>query len=187
MVEAPSTILGTAIYGAITAVVCVILAFAVIFVGRLLLAPVRLYWVERDKAEFLLKKQASKPHIRLSYAADGKTRSLGGGSKATYLYATNDGESDVTGAQVKIEEAKFKPRGSDKWENTSIIARPNMSWGDKIDGDPVKYSTVQLAPGSEPIDFIEGPIALKDRGQIIPGFRIRANFARLESGGFPTL
>jgi hypothetical protein len=174
MIEAPSTIWGAAIYTAISTAACVILAFAVIFVGRLLVAPVRLYWAERDKAETLLKKEASKPRIKLSYAKP-ETRNLGGGSRATYLYATNEGKTDVAGAQVKIEESLFRRMGSDTWENTSILVRHNMSWGDKADDDSQKYAPIQLASGSEIIDFIEGPINITNRstGQTFIGFRIR--------------
>jgi hypothetical protein len=174
LIEAPTTIWDSAIYAAISAVACVIIAFVVIFVGRLLVAPVRLYWAERDKAEHLLKKEASKPRIKLSYAKP-ETRNLGGGSRATYLYATNEGRNDVSGTQVKIEESLFRRNGSDTWENTSILARHNMSWGDKADDDPQKYAPIQLAPGSEIIDFIEGPIGLTSRssGQTFIGFRIR--------------
>lgn len=51
MIEAPSTHWGVAAYALGTAVASVILAFGVIFVGRWLLAPSRLYWAERDRAD----------------------------------------------------------------------------------------------------------------------------------------
>jgi hypothetical protein len=172
MIEAPTTILGSAVYTAISAVACVLLAFAVIFVGRLLFAPVHLYWAERDRADLLSEKEARKPRLRLNYAAE-KTQKRSGGSKQSFLFAINESGSDVSGAQVKIEEAKFRRRGADLWEGTSIVARTNMSWGFVPEEDSQKYGTVPLAPGKEPIDFITGPvpILLANRGRV--GFKIR--------------
>jgi hypothetical protein len=51
----------------------------------------------------------------------------------------------------------FKSKGSDVWEGTSIVARPNMSWGSLPDGNEKKYSAWDLTPGKEIIDFISGP------------------------------
>ena len=67
------------------------------------------------------------------------------------------GGGDITGVQVKIDEAVFKSDGSNVWEGTSIVARPNMSWGSLPDGDAAKYSTWSLPHGKEIIDFISGP------------------------------
>jgi hypothetical protein len=51
-----------------------------------------------------------------------------------------------------------------------------MSWGFLPDGDPQKYSTVQLPPGSEPIDFVSGPINVQlSNGQTHLGFVIRVD------------
>jgi hypothetical protein len=150
-----------------------------ILIVQFIQEPAQIFFAQKDKIKNLedqlhvAKNAAGKPHIRLSYAKP-ETRTLGGGSKATYLYATNEGKNDVTGAQVKIEESLFRRNGSDKWENTSILARHNMSWGDKADNDPQKYAPIQLAPGSEIIDFIEGPIKITyNSGQEFIGFRIR--------------
>jgi hypothetical protein len=160
----------------------VILLFPFVYLWKFLGTPGRLEQELESKLSARLDEQTGqiadlrdqmKPCIKLSYAADGKTRNLGGGSKATYLYATNERGRDVTSAQVKIEEAKFKPSESGEWQNTSIIARTNMSWGDKPDGDPQKYSTVQLAPGSEIIDFISGPHKFLQQNRTQIGFLVR--------------
>jgi hypothetical protein len=117
-----------------------------------------------QEAEGLLKDaKKNRPRLKLSYAAE-KTLSRADGSKTTFLYATNEGQSDVSGAQVKIEQAQFRKDGSDKWDRTSIVSRTNMSWGYLPDGDPQKYSTVPLAPGSEVIDFVSGPHLFQQQG-----------------------
>jgi hypothetical protein len=97
-----------------------------------------------------------RPQLMLVYAPD-KTLPLSDGSRQTFLYAVNPSDTDVSGAQVKIEQAMYSRAPESLWEKTTIVARPNMSWADKADGDPNKYSAVQLAPGKEVIDFIWGP------------------------------
>jgi hypothetical protein len=89
------------------------------------------------------------------------------------------GGNDVSGAQVKIEEAKVKKDGSDTWGPTDIVARTNMSWGDKPDRHSDKYGGVQLAPGSEVIDFINGPhlATIKTNNNI---FRAKAFLIRID-------
>jgi hypothetical protein len=109
----------------------------------------------KDKINALEAQLAQKPRLRLSYAADKTQRR--NGVISTYIYATNEGRGDVSGVQVKIEEAVLRRNGSEEWEGTSIVSRTNMSWGFLPDGDEQKYSTVQLSPGSEPLDFISGP------------------------------
>ena len=52
-VEAPTTIWGTAGYGAALTVGSVMAAFLVIFCGRLTLAPARLYWKQHRRADTL--------------------------------------------------------------------------------------------------------------------------------------
>jgi hypothetical protein len=126
----------------------------------------------RREAEAEINK---KQRLKLSFAAD-KTQKRVNGSKLTYLYATNEGQNDVSGVQVKIEEARFRSTNSDKWVGTSIVARTNMSWGHLPDGDPHKYSTIQLAPGSEILDFINGPLLFHNpNGLPVPGFAIRVD------------
>jgi hypothetical protein len=59
VIGAPTTIWGTALLTVLMAVASIILAFLVIFVTRLILAPARLYWAERKKVDdFELKFQA---------------------------------------------------------------------------------------------------------------------------------
>jgi len=72
MIEAPSTYWGSAGYAAISAVASVILAFVVIFVGRFILAPSRLYWAERDRAGALSNQvdRRQKTNESLSRLAD---------------------------------------------------------------------------------------------------------------------
>src|SRR5258708_99484 len=83
-------------------------------------------------------EKSIKPRLNLSYAAD-KTIKTDVGGMATYLYVTNEGGSDVDGVQVIIESAEFRRHGSEKWEGTSIHARPNMSCGHLPDHHPQKY------------------------------------------------
>ena len=52
-IDAPTTIWGTAIFAAALTVASVIAAFIAIFSGRLLLAPMRLYWEQHRRAESL--------------------------------------------------------------------------------------------------------------------------------------
>jgi hypothetical protein len=104
----------------------------------------------------------NQPQLTLTYAMD-KTVTHRSQSRQIFLRATNPIQRDISGAQVKIEESKFKKEGSSTWQPTSIIARPNMSWASLPDGDPQKYSTHQLAPGDELIDFLTGPpITVRD-------------------------
>ncbi len=128
-------------------------------------------FIEKNlRQEFALE---NRPRLKLSYAPE-KTLKHSNGSKQTFLYAINEGTSDVSDAQVKIEEAQYRKDGSDKWEGTSIVSRTNMSWGHVPDGDPQKYSTVALAPGSEVVDFISGPHNFQQQdGQTRLGFLIR--------------
>jgi hypothetical protein len=92
---------------------------------RLFCAP---YWMAKEDEKLRKEAKQNKPRLKLSYAAD-KALERADGSKITFLYATNEGQSDVSGAQVKIEQAQFRKDGSDKWEGTSIVSRTNMSWG----------------------------------------------------------
>jgi hypothetical protein len=137
-------------------------------------SPTKIYNEAQEKIQELFERLDKKPRLRLSYAQD-KTQPRGiDGSKLTFLYAINDKGGDVSGVQVKIEEAVLRRDGSDKWDGTSIVARTNMSWGHLDDDDPQKYSTSQLAPGSDVIDFISGPLIAKfGSGQEILGFKIR--------------
>jgi hypothetical protein len=109
-----------------------------------------------------------KPCLKLAYGQN-KAKPLSNGGKHTFLLAINEGRRDVPDAQVIIEEAMIKRVGSDSWERTDILARPNMSWGFKPDDHPQKYSTVQLPPGPSLIDFLIGP---SRRGDGL-GFAIR--------------
>ena len=127
-------------------------ALGTVIALRLISAP---YWMAKEDA-LSGRGTKNKQRVSLSYAGD-KTIKHNNGSKHTFLYATNEGGGDAAGTQVKIEEARFRRDGSDIWEGTSIVSRTNMSWGFLPDGDPQKYSTVQLAPGSEPVDFVSGP------------------------------
>ena len=52
-IEAPNTYWGVAGYGLVLAVASVVIAFFVIFIARLVLAPARLYWEQFRKAESL--------------------------------------------------------------------------------------------------------------------------------------
>ena len=111
-----------------------------------------------------------QPHLRLSYAAD-KTVRRGNGLDQTFLYAENEGGGDIVGVQVKIDEAMFKSKELNAWEGTSIVARPNMSWGSLPDGHADKYSATSLPHGKEIIDFISGPRRYNSEPQL--GFAIR--------------
>jgi hypothetical protein len=137
---------------------------------RLFCAP---YWMAKEDEKLRKEAKQNKPRLKLSYAAD-KALERADGSKITFLYATNEGQSDVSGAQVKIEQAQFRKDGSDKWEGTSIVSAPICRGGHVPDVEPQKYSTVPLAPGSEVIDFISGPHNFKQQdGQTRLGFLIR--------------
>jgi len=72
MIEPPSTYWGAAGYQFVYAVMSVVLAFAVIFVARLVMAPVHLYWAERDRADVLSNQLDRKKEINnaLSRLAD---------------------------------------------------------------------------------------------------------------------
>jgi hypothetical protein len=97
------------------------------------------------------------PKLSLSFAADATVKHRSGAIQ-TFIRVKNEARNDISGAQVKIEEALVKKNGSDTWENTSILSRTNMSWGQEPDGDAQKYSTIQLAPGKGDIlDFLTGP------------------------------
>lgn len=52
-IDAPTTIWGTAGFGVALAIASVILAFLVVFSGRLVLAPARLYWEQHVRADAL--------------------------------------------------------------------------------------------------------------------------------------
>jgi hypothetical protein len=52
-IEAPTSVPGTALFGLASAAASVVLAFLVIFAGRLVLAPSRLYWEQHTRAETL--------------------------------------------------------------------------------------------------------------------------------------
>jgi hypothetical protein len=98
------------------------------------------------------------PKLSLSYAADATVKHSNG-TIQTFIRVKNEARNDISGAQVKIEEAVVKKNGSDTWENTSILSRTNMSWGQEPDGGAQKYSTIQLAPGKGDIlDFLTGPL-----------------------------
>jgi hypothetical protein len=112
------------------------------------------------------------PRLKLSYARE-RTQKRAGGFNLTFLSAINDGGNDLSGVQVKLEESQFRKDGSDSWEGTSIVARTNMSWAHLPDSDPQKYSTMQLAPGPELVDFISGPRNFSQGGQTHLGFVIR--------------
>jgi hypothetical protein len=53
LIEAPTSVPGTAAFTLASAVASVVLAFLVIFAGRLVLAPSRLYWEQHTRAETL--------------------------------------------------------------------------------------------------------------------------------------
>jgi hypothetical protein len=58
-IEAPTTIWGTGLLTALMALASLFLAFALIFLTRLLFAPARLFWAERQKViNYELKAQA---------------------------------------------------------------------------------------------------------------------------------
>jgi hypothetical protein len=150
-----------------------LLGFPLLYLVNFFLSPRRIYDEAQSQIRELSERLDRKPRLSLSYAAE-KTQKFSNGSKQTFLYAINEGGGDVEGAQVKIEEAQFRRVGSDAWEGTSIVARTNMSWGFLPDGDPQKYSTVPLAHGKEPIDFISGPLNVSQSdGQPRLGFIIR--------------
>jgi hypothetical protein len=53
LIEAPTSVLGTAVFNFALTVGSFVLAFFVIFIGRLILAPALLYWEQRARAETL--------------------------------------------------------------------------------------------------------------------------------------
>jgi hypothetical protein len=151
------------------------LTFPFLYLQKFIAAPSKIYNEAQCQIQELSEQLSRKARLTLSYASD-KTKKCANGSIWTYVRATNEGVNDVTGAQVKIEEAQFTRAKSELWEPTSIVSRVNMSWGYLPDGDPQKYSTVQLAPGSEVLDFISGPYELtKSDGQKCLGFIIRVD------------
>ena len=134
-------------------------------IGVAFFASVALVWfLYRYMANSFRHEFENRPKLSLSYAADATVKHSNGAIQ-TFIRVKNEARNDISGAQVKIEEAVVKKRGSDRWENTSILSRTNMSWGQEPDGGAQKYSTIQLAPGKGDIlDFLTGP-ALFFEGQ----------------------
>jgi hypothetical protein len=87
-----------------------------------------------------------RPRLKLSFATD-RVLNYADGSIQTFFRITNEETNTVEGVEVKFEEATLMRSGSDKWEKTSIIAKPNMSWCSLPDANPQKYAAIQLAPG----------------------------------------
>lgn len=85
LIEAPTTYWGVAGFAVASAIVSVLLAFAVIFVGRLILAPARLYWNEHERAERVNQRLVSigqeRPfaydHADFNTTIHGKTIDVG--------------------------------------------------------------------------------------------------------------
>jgi hypothetical protein len=124
----------------------IISAFPVFFLYHFLSAASKIYNEATDKIRELQGRIDKEPRLKLSYAAN-KTIRRGNGLDQTFLYAENvGGGGDIVGVQVKIDEAMFKSEGSDVWEGTSIVARPNMSWGSLPDGNKEKYFDLTKTP-----------------------------------------
>ena len=148
-----------------------LLIFPIVYAIKFVASMDKLYDEAATRGEELTARIEKQPHLRLSYAAD-KTIRRGGGLDQTFLYAENEAGRDIIGAQVKIDGAFFRENGSSNWQGTSIVARPNMSWGFLPDGDAMKYLTMNLPHGKEIIDFVSGPrTANKEDPQL--GFVIR--------------
>jgi hypothetical protein len=133
----------------------------------LLIFPFKLWKANTDEIQRL--KNLLSPRLGLSYAPH-HSRTING-VRHTFVCALNKSNNDVSGVQVKVEEAKLKKEGSNSWEKTNLIARTNLSWCFLPNGHSQKYSTIQLPPGSEPLDFIVGPVSVvSTNGTQMPAF-----------------
>jgi hypothetical protein len=96
-------------------------------IGFAFFASLALVWfLYRYIANGFRRELENIPKLSLSYAADATVRHSNGAIQ-TDIRVKNDARNDISGAQVKIEEAVVKKNGSDTWENTSLLARTNMS------------------------------------------------------------
>lgn len=126
-------------------------------------------------AEIDILSERLRPKMRLTL--DPINSRTVDGFTVAYLQAHNDTERALQGVEVKIEEVLFQPLAKPDVPFATIDprSRVNMSWCFKANGDERKYSSVELQPGPEMLDFISGPQTFNVNGTFIDGFRLRVD------------
>lgn len=103
------------------------------------------------------------------------------GVKRTYVFARNDGLLDVDGVQVICVEVKFRAPGEHVYKVIpTFLSRVNLSWCTQPDGGTTKYAAIQMAHGTEWIDFLCSP------GEVLTA-RGDAHFNQMNNRPFFTL
>lgn len=127
-------------------------------------------WVTAYRLWKPLEEQI-RPKLKLSYAADKTFIHLDGSDKKqTYIRVTNESKQDVDGAQVIVQDCRFRRKQEDRWEPSHVIATINMSWCSRPDSEPgSKFGAIQLPPGDHLLDFITAP----ELGTHVSGTRVR--------------
>jgi hypothetical protein len=140
-IEAPTTIWGVAGFTVALAAGSVALAFCVIYLGRLITAPSRLYWAVKEKNERL--EDQLKPRFKLSFddecldyvpneSAPRKTRqwqSINCPAWYVLLRLTSDSDAPIHGCTAHFVRLDFKEKFNEPYQRLSYSRSEPLSLG----------------------------------------------------------
>jgi len=133
--------------------------FAVLFLGRLILAPAKLYWDQRRKVRAL--EDALNPRINVYFVPEELgTECVHHPSReqtCVRIVVVNTSKSvPLDDCQVHLESIYFRREGDDDFEWLAHYSPVNLSWsGTLLTADNEKYGATKLMPGERrPVDVI---------------------------------